>query len=1770
MSLGSTVDERVVSMGFNNKLFERNVKESMGTLDRLKDKLNFSGVANSLNKAMGTVNTETLTGNLSKVKEGFTGLEIAAIAAIANITNKVVDLGLQLVKSLSIDNISAGWTKYGQKTQSVATLMAQGLRGADGELLNDADKLKLINDQLELLTFYADETSYSFTDMLSNITKFTGAGVSLEKATQAMIGSSNWAALSGQDAGTAARVQLQLSQAMGVGAMTLIDWKSIQNANMATEEFKQKAIDAAVEAGSLIQSIDGTYMTMDGLAVSTSNFRETLSKRWFTSDVLLEVLNEYGEAAESIKEVVDANDDIDLSSQAYELLGDEVSEFAIKAYKAAQEAKTLKQAIDATKEAVETGWTNIFTYIFGDLDEAKALWTQLALEFNEIFVKNLQIKGEIFKEWHAIGGRDDLFGRSEEGNGAFWNLLDVIKQIRDIFQKSWNTIFPLSEFEEEGAMVSDVAQKLKSLTERLKEASKSWSLNEGTAEAFSNILKGVFSIVKLSIHVLGKLWDLVSPLVKFILKLSGGLLLALSKVGEGITKFVDAIINPIKMVTVSFVSLRRMNPDKTITNLGNSLEFVGKKIVSVTSPTTKLTRIAAGLGAVFQILKGFAVALGNSFNIYLLPIFEKLFGVAGGGLGAIADKLVSWFAKVGDSLVEFNKKIQANNSIQNGFDKVASFFKTFFKTASEGTLGDAITIFNRFAVGIGAATLATASAFEKLKEALYIGFASAFPPLTEAEENLNPIVELFKGIASVLIGLFAVVKKLLPMVSSLVTYIGVLLQQLGDKLAHLFDGEGGIGLTKIFDVAFWAFIAWRLTEFAEYFADIMGAINGAFKDLGGAAEGFEWEKKTAALQNVGSALLMIVVALVLLASLDADALSRAMDGLQQVGMLMVVLLGALKLISGTAGPIGIKSLSTAYSLNLLADAMVKMGVALLIFVGALLILSTMPQDKMVNGIMGLGIVMTAMIVLAKRLSKHTGALILGATGMTIMGIAVNAMVFALKRIGQMNQDEITKGLLGMTGLLALSMIFAQSARFVKKANRTAKSLVVFAAALAIASIPLKTIGKMSLDEIRNGLIGMTGLAGIMMTMAMLSRYSKKAIITAVGLGMMGTSLSIFAVSIKIFNSISWEGLAKATVAIIGLVGMLYLVHKFGTTKFVTSIGLFGVALSFLGVGLTSFAISMRALGSIPWKNIWTALGVLVLLVSTFSLASGLFGVISPLILGFGVSLIFLSSGLILFATGLRILGGISIGGIFKSILALVVVLGALALASNYLLPMIPAMLALSVTLALLGAGIFLLALGVTMLAPAMGLLAVTLGPVLQKLIDTIIEKGPAFINALGDMIKNALTKTLELMPEFELAITAILIALGKILINSMPIIVEALGVLISGIIDLIVDKFPEILVAVFKIIGNLLEGLKNEIGNILTMFVDVLIELLKALADKAPEFIAQLVETVMILLEALITTIVDAVPRIVNAVFDLVLGIIDGLGIAIEENADLIGEAMWNFGKHMLKAFLKFWGINSPSRRMIEIAGFLIQGIVKGLKDKAKNAIEQMKILGNDIKEAISNKVSEFYDIGKNIVMGMVNGIKDFISEVRSTIEEMADDLPKWVKKILGIHSPSRVFADIGKHIDEGLMVGMKKNQDIVKDTAEGLGDQAVEGVEGSGLSGIMKTIYDMLTGEFDGSIVIRPVLDMSEIQNGANRINGMLGNVSVGGTSDIAYRASEGIKRNRSQGVSNNTPTQQTTENITVENTFNINGGNAKDIAKQISREINNSIDRRKAVWAK
>ena len=168
--MSTTVDERVVEMRFDNKHFESNVATSMSTLDKLKQKLNLSGASKGLediDRASKKVNMSGLGGAVESVGVKFSALQVIGVTALANITNSAVNAGKQLVKSLSVDQLSAGWQKFSDKTTSVATLVAQG------------NALEDVNDQLDRLNWFTDETSYNFTEMVSNIAKFTATGKGL-------------------------------------------------------------------------------------------------------------------------------------------------------------------------------------------------------------------------------------------------------------------------------------------------------------------------------------------------------------------------------------------------------------------------------------------------------------------------------------------------------------------------------------------------------------------------------------------------------------------------------------------------------------------------------------------------------------------------------------------------------------------------------------------------------------------------------------------------------------------------------------------------------------------------------------------------------------------------------------------------------------------------------------------------------------------------------------------------------------------------------------------------------------------------------------------------------------------------------------------------------------------------------------------------------------------------------------------------------------------------------------------------------------------------------------------------------------------------------------------------------------------------------------------------------------------------------------------------------------------------------------------------------
>ena len=392
--MSTTIDNKVVEMRFDNKQFESATAQSMSTIDKLKQKLNFGTSAKSLeglNTAAKNVNMNGLSGAIDTVHTKFSALQVMGVTALANITNSAVNAGKRMVKSLTITPISTGFQEYELKMGSIQTIMA-----------STGESLETVNKHLNELNEYSDKTIYSFQDMTSNIGKFTNAGVKLEDAVLAMKGISNEAAVSGANANEASRAMYNFAQALSAGYVKLIDWKSIELANMATVEFKEQLIATALEMGTLTKAGDGLYQTLDGKLMSaTSNFNESLQDQWMTSEVLISTLKDYAS---------------------------EETVIGKKANEAATQVKTFTQMMDALRESAQSGWAQTWEIIFGDFEQGKTLWTSVNKVLDGIIGRMTDFRNNLLKS--ALGmGFQDLKKTVDKALGPIDKVVDGAEKV---------------------------------------------------------------------------------------------------------------------------------------------------------------------------------------------------------------------------------------------------------------------------------------------------------------------------------------------------------------------------------------------------------------------------------------------------------------------------------------------------------------------------------------------------------------------------------------------------------------------------------------------------------------------------------------------------------------------------------------------------------------------------------------------------------------------------------------------------------------------------------------------------------------------------------------------------------------------------------------------------------------------------------------------------------------------------------------------------------------------------------------------------------------------------------------------------------------------------------------------------------------------------------------------------------------------------------------------------------------------------------------------
>lgn len=381
--MSTEIENRVVQLEMNNKSLEKNSKQSIKTLEKLDKALEFKNGRKSfedVEKAAEKCNFEPLLKAADTISSRFSTMGIIGVRALERITDKALDAGAALVKSLTIDQITAGYSKYEQKTSSVQTLVnSTGL------------SVKEINRYLDQLMWFSDETSYSFTEMVNALATMSASGGDINSLIPMIQGVANATAFAGKGATEFSRVMYNLNQSYTAGYLSYMDWKSVEQAGAASKQLKQIFLDTAVAEGKLAKG-----------QANISNFTNLLSKKVFTRDIMEKSFGYFNEMTQKAYEMIGTLDDqgnvIETASQAYEILGQQYDTVSLRAAKSAQEAKSFSEAINATKDAVSSQWLKMFESIFGDYEQQVGLWTGLSESLYNIFAAPLNDVADLIDE----------------------------------------------------------------------------------------------------------------------------------------------------------------------------------------------------------------------------------------------------------------------------------------------------------------------------------------------------------------------------------------------------------------------------------------------------------------------------------------------------------------------------------------------------------------------------------------------------------------------------------------------------------------------------------------------------------------------------------------------------------------------------------------------------------------------------------------------------------------------------------------------------------------------------------------------------------------------------------------------------------------------------------------------------------------------------------------------------------------------------------------------------------------------------------------------------------------------------------------------------------------------------------------------------------------------------------------------------------------------------------------------------------------------------
>ena len=1284
--MSKVIDEKVVSMEFDNKRFERNVSTTINTIDKLKESLQFKDASKGfeeITESSKKVNMSSLGQSVETVKLKFSALQIAAVTALTNITNSAVNAGKRLVASLSTDNIAAGWNKYEQKTGSVQTIM-----NATGKSIEE------VNGYLDKLMWYSDETSYGFTDMTASLAQLTSAGGNIDSLIPMIEGIANATAFAGKGAAEFSRAIYNLNQSYSAGYLQYMDWKSLDLAGVSSKQLKQTLIDTAVELGKIQEG-----------QITLENFASTLSDKWADTEVMEKAFSKFARLTEASYDYVQTNDGA-TAIDAINELASGYDEVAVKAFKSAQEAKSFREAIEATKDAVSSGWMRTSEIIFGDYEKSKEVWSRLTDTLWDIFASGGKKRNEILQT--ALGSGWDSF------------MSDAVLY-KDGFESQLKKLFGDKKIDinelinEEGSLEKAVQRALNDGTITAKDLSI--ALNRSVNE-LHNATDEQLKELGLTREIVNG-WELSSEAVE-------GYAEAISKL-SGREMLIEGIANIGKSILTIFDKIKKAWNEVFPSSTASKANALYKGLSGFYNITEKLFNVISENGdkiknvfvAIFTPIKWVTNAIKTLFNLIWPSV--KMLASALSDIATIPLNVLSKIGKFFSDLKGNTKTIDnattGTNRFKDALEKLCSGIKTYVKNIKEAMeqskfLDTLLNVAkNLFRI------------VKKILSGLGNGLISFLEGLgnTFANADATTFVALLNTLVSsgILASLFKIIKD----------FSGI--KKIGSKIANSLNG-----------------IRDTLKSFqnqlnAQAIKDI--AVSIAILSASMMALSLIDADKLWTSVKVMSALIVVLSA----AFISIARLTNMFEGTSEGDAS-----GIKKLLTKVGEGIG-AGIKNFLSKVGTAHTIAAFGLTLLLLAGAIKLISTMSWKEMGIGLITMtvcmGLLVGAIGILSTVKDKDLKQANKNIKKLRSIAGSIAVLTISLKFVSGIDWKEMGIGLISLSSIIVLmTAATVLIGRFAKIGNKTTNKglrlMMLISNSVLLISIPLISLGlipwKKTLTSLGEIALVITLLTAATILIGRIAQIGSKATTKGIAtLLFMATSLLIVSGPLITLSFMPWDkvliAIGELSLLLAALTVSAILIGKFASaagTGFVTGMA----SILLLAVSLNMITVPLIALSLIPWDKLVQGLFAVGIVLTVLVALSALMATITgggTMLLAVAGSIALLGVALNLLIVPVAVLSVLPLEqvakglGVLTAALLVLVGIGYLAIGASI------GLIALGGSIALIGLGLVLAGLGMTAMSGGLASLLLilkenaSLMPLLDEFSLVLLKVGSASIVA---------------------------------------------------------------------------------------------------------------------------------------------------------------------------------------------------------------------------------------------------------------------------------------------------------------------------------------------------------------------------------------------------------------------------------------------------------